>query len=301
MASRTRLLLLVTAACGTAALLASPTTVRGADGSGVTATTAPDCPVAAFPSLTASPANGRWPAPVLEVSCTADQVVVVSNGIPAYAFRQTTPADLRTQSYEWRFPRAPELADESTPIPLLGPAAIAVNGLPIYGPNEGEFPDPYGDPVFNRILDDCLGHTARRGDYHYHALLVACLTQGARADAPSPVIGWSFDGFAIYGSMGCRDAECNELTEYISGWRQSGDPTTYAWDNHEYVASSDPRVLDECNGHTGPAGDYHYHATDGFPYVLGCYSGFVDPSALGPGGESRRGVSRRPGPRTIRQ
>ncbi|NKB88334.1 MAG: YHYH protein [Acidobacteria bacterium] len=258
-----------------------------------------DCPVETFPSVSRDPANSRWPAPLLEITCTADQVVVTGNGIPGYAFKRTTPSDLREQSYEWRFPRQPELADDSTSIPLLGAVAIAVNGLPIYGPNEGEFPDPYGDPVYVGILDDCLGHTARRGDYHYHALLLACLTSGVAPEAASPVIGWSFDGFAIYGPRGCADGACTEVVEYVSGWQRSGDPTTYAWDKHDYVESADLNVLDQCNGHTGPQGDYHYHATSGFPYVLGCYSGYVDPSALGPSRGPDRG--RRRGPRTIRE
>lgn len=48
---------------------------------------------------------------------------------------------------------------------------------------------------------------------------------------------------------------------------------TYAWDNNEYRAKSGSQFLDRCNGHYGPAGDYHYHATETFPYVLGCYRG----------------------------
>jgi len=49
---------------------------------------------------------------------------------------------------------------------------------------------------------------------------------------------------------------------------------TYAWDNHIYAGDQgDPTVLDECNGRFGPDGTYRYHATDAFPYVLGCYRG----------------------------
>jgi hypothetical protein len=258
----------------------------------------PECPTSAFPSVTADPANGRWAAPRLEVTCNDSQVVVASNGIPPYEFQRTTPSDLREQEYVWRFPRHPELAEEPTAIPLLGPIAIAVNGLPIYGPNEGEHPDPYGDPVYNDILDWCMGHTARRGDYHYHALIVACLTARHDAAQPAPVIAWAFDGFPIYGPMGCVDGACTEVVEYQSGWRQTGDPSTYAWDNNEYsAAAATDFSLDRCNGHVGPLGDYHYHATSGFPYILGCYSGYVDPSALRPermGGPPPRGGRRGP-------
>ncbi len=259
----------------------------------------PDCPVASFPAVTADPANTRWDAPRLAVSCTDRQVVVESNGIPPYEFQRTTPSDLREQNYAWRFPRVAELADESTAIPLLGPIAIAVNGLPIYGPNEGERPDPYGDPVHNDILDWCLGHTARRGDYHYHALIVQCLTAGHDASAPSPVIAWAFDGFPIYGPNECTDRACTEVAEVESGWRRTGDPTTYAWDNHRYVEHQVSKALDPCNGHVGPDGDYHYHATSGFPYILGCYSGYADPSMTRPprGDRPEFGRGRRGPPR----
>lgn len=73
--------------------------------------------------------------------------------------------------------------------------------------------------------------------------------------------------------------------EFESGWVQTGDPTTYAWDNHEYRASDSETVLDVCNGRTGPDGHYRYHATEGFPYVLGCYHGVIDGGGIDPGDE----------------
>ncbi len=40
-------------------------------------------------------------------------------------------------------------------------------------------------------------------------------------------------------------------------------------------------ILDECNGQVGPEGDYHYHATETFPYILGCYNGAPTPNGGG--------------------
>ena len=34
----------------------------------------------------------------------------------------------------------------------------------------------WGDPVYNGLMDACLGHTSQQ-EYHYHALLVKCLTE----------------------------------------------------------------------------------------------------------------------------
>lgn len=235
-----------------------------------------DCPEAAlFPALTADPANAAYPDPSMTVSCEGDVLRVQSNGIPTYEYVDMTPNGLEAQAHDWRITRAPAQAAATTEIPLLGTAGFTLTGLPIYGPNEAEFPDPYGDPVYNELLDTCLGHTGGAADYHYHALLVACVLAGVEVadDEPDPIIGYALDGFPIYGPRGCLDEACAEVVTFESGWVQTGDPTTYAWDNHEYQGGGAATVLDACNGRVGPDGSYRYHATATFPYVLGCYAG----------------------------
>jgi hypothetical protein len=226
-------------------------------------------------------AGDLWEDPWLEVTCDEDTVHVESNGIPHFAFVQTTPNQLAPQDWNWDFPRHPQVADDITEIPLLGDAGVAVNGLPFYGPNEGAFPDPFGDPIYNAITDSCLGHTANRGDYHFHALLVECLSSGDFAGAPSPIIGYAFDGFPVYGPQGCVDLDCEDVVEFRSGWDMIGDPTTYAWDAYEFNERSTPEYLDECNGRYGPDGSYRYHATNNFPYILSCYRGTPTAGATG--------------------
>ena len=120
--------------------------------------------------------GGNYPDPTLSVSCDNTHMNVLSNGIPHFEFQELTPNPLSTQDYNWEIPLNPEVASQTTDIPLLGTVGIAVNGLPFYGPNEGEFPDPYGDPVYNGIMDFCSGHTGGNSDYHFHALLVECFT-----------------------------------------------------------------------------------------------------------------------------
>jgi hypothetical protein len=50
-------------------------------------------------------------------------------------------------------------------------------------------------------------------------------------------------------------------------------PKTCVWSNHAYSAKAGSQYLDQCNGHIGPNGAYHYHTTSTFPYILGCYRG----------------------------
>ncbi|MEM7247738.1 MAG: YHYH protein [Acidobacteriota bacterium] len=232
------------------------------------------CPTEHFPTLSPHPANAAYPDPVLDVSCDATTLIIESNGIPGFEFVQVTPNGLRAQDWTFRIPLNPELPAEWTEIPLLGTIGVGVNGLPAYGPNEGPHPDPWGDPVHAGVLDDHFGHTARDGDYHFHAMLVE--TFHGTPDVPgepSPIIGYASDGFPIHGPWGCVDLDCTEVIRFESGWEQTGDPTTYAWDNHEYVEKPEPQYLDRCNGRIGPDGTYRYHATDTFPYILGCYAG----------------------------
>lgn len=233
-----------------------------------------DCWQAAlFTDRAADPANSDYPDPAMSVGCSETTLVVESNGIPDYEFVPITPNPMEAQDHLWEIPLSPVLDDGPTELPLLGAVGFTVSGLPIQTPNEAENPDPYGDPVYNGILDFCYGHVGGDDDYHLHALLTECITSMAAEGEPSPILGFALDGFPIYGPNGCLDAECAELVTFTSGWVQTGDPSTYAWDNYAFTEDDDPLTLDQCNGREQPDGSYGYHATAGFPYVLGCSMG----------------------------
>jgi YHYH protein len=140
----------------------------------------------------------------------------------------------------------------------------------------------YGDPIYNSIMDECLGHTAN--EYHYHAFHQPCLTDGVREGQRSPILGYALDGFPIRGPYGCADADCHEVIRMKSGYKKIGDPTINAWQAYRFEKQEGPEYLDRCNGHTAPNGDYHYHATSTFPYIIGCYSGspILDQARGGP-------------------
>ena len=271
------------------------------DGAGVSG----DCwEAATLLDVSQAPGAGDgYDAPELSGWCEGDAFIVESNGMPTYTFVPTTPNALVAQDNRWEIPRSPAVADAPTDIPLLGLVGFAVNGMPFFGPNEAAIPAAmaWGDPVYNGITDGCLGHTAQ--EYHYHALLQKCLVQEAMVatpwtrpepstTTPSPVIGWAMDGFPIYGPQGCLDEACTEVVTFQSGWTQTGDPTSDAWDAYTFTADEDDTTLDACNGRFGPDGTYRYHATETFPYILGCFTGTADnvggggggPGGGGPGG-----------------
>ena len=242
-------------------------------------------------------AGGSYAKPTLTGACTDSTFTATSNGMPFYTYVSMTPNALQPVNQSWTIPRNPTVAATTTAVPLLGQVGFTVAGLPFYGPTEATQPanQIYGDPVFNGLMDGCFGHTSPQ-EYHNHALAVKCLTAAALAVAepwtlpdpaatePSPIIGWALDGFAIYGPNACLDAACQQVVTVKSGYVKTGDPTTYAWKAYTYTAApNDPTVLDACNGRVGPDGTYRYHATSGFPYILGCYKGTPVASGSGSG------------------
>ncbi|MDE0262878.1 MAG: YHYH protein [Bryobacterales bacterium] len=239
------------------------------------------CPTDVFLDVGRFPGAGDdYPKPRIEVECAEDTLVVRSNGIPHYEFIQITPNPLLETNREYRFPLRPELAETPTPIPLLGTVGVAINGIPFFGPNEGGVPYPgFGDPIYNSIMDACMGHTAR--EYHYHALVQACLAADIKAGEPSPILAYAADGFAVYGPYGCADKDCSSVVKFKSSWKKLRDPEIDAWDAFRYEPRQEPEYLDRCNGHSGDdhGGVYHYHVTESWPYIVGCFSGTPSPDA----------------------
>ncbi len=69
----------------------------------------------------------------------------------------------------------------------------------------------------------------------------------------SPIVGFAFDGFPLYGPYEANELKAMDATGAIA--------------------------LDVCNGHSDAQRGYHYHVTPGrFPYILGGYAGVVEPS-----------------------
>ena len=217
------------------------------------------------------------PTPELNVFCDDDMMIVESNGIPNFEYTQVTPNGLAEQNYRWLIPQTPTEAAETSPIPLVGPVAIAVNGLPIFGPNEAPF-DDYGDPLLDQLLDYCNGHTAPGGIYHFHAR-PDCLFETVEGEV-GLVIGYAFDGYPILAPYLCEDEDCSSVIEAVSSWQRTSEVRN-AWEANEYIAGSGN--LDQCNGTYLADGSYAYFATATFPYFMGCYHG--EAVANGPGGE----------------
>jgi phosphatidylethanolamine-binding protein (PEBP) family uncharacterized protein len=152
--------------------------------------------------------------------------------------RQVPLAQPYYGSKAWQIPLNP--APAVTPVSAAtalyrGAIALAVNGVPIFNALNNRGDDAY----LAGELDQWGGHAGKADDYHYH---IAPLHLQALIGADKP-IAYALDGYAIYGIL--------------------------------EVDGSEPRGLDTFNGHIGPNGIYHYHASMTYPYINGGMYGKV--------------------------
>ena len=162
------------------------------------------------------------------------------------------PNSIRVQNFTFRLPLEPKLADHITRLPM-GPIGTALNGVVFFNPFEMAGMNAV-DGYSEVWLDSCCGHPQQTGVYHYHKY-PTCVRSPFKDDGKqhSPVIGFAFDGYPIYGPYESDALMAKDLTN--------------------------ERALDACNGHHDDERGYHYHVTPGrFPYILGGYSGVVEPS-----------------------
>ena len=282
-----------------------------------------------------------------EVSITLNEthLIISTNGIPNHDFESTLACTgggdcTSEKSYTWSIPRSPvndtsgghdssncpEAAGDYECAPDRGAVAVAINGVPIYGPEDG----PGGDAVaaehgaYNEDrqpieLGICHGHAAQGGTYHYHAdgncmhwhpkdgesiendydeSTIQAVAMNTYDGNHSQVIGVAYDGYPIYGFWGYDDSM--NIVEMKSSYELKAGETGYNGID-DYKFTEGLGHLDVCNGHFGPTPDfpqgiYHYHTTMqngdgdmGFPYFLICYHGEADMSSDAGGGQGGGG------------
>lgn len=255
--------------------------------------------------------------------------VFEADGMPDHATgsfpNSGNPNRMSPQRYRMRVPLRPEVAPQPTPLPR-GLFGIALNGV-MFDPSTAEFwnNDPRSgwnyDALSGRInlgLDRNNAHVQPTGAYHYHGVPTGLIARLAQPGRPV-MIGYSADGFPMYGPQGYRVAgdSTSPLVDLRSSWRlregsRQGGPGgrfdgTYNED-YEYVAGHGD--LDRCNGRSGvtpeyPNGTYYYVVTAAFPFVPRCFTGTPDASFRqgpvhergGPGGGPPGGPGGGPPPR----
>lgn len=141
--------------------------------------------------------------------------------------------------------QASDLHNQNHALPM-GPIGIAANGVVFFNPFDANSMDA------SNIMDYCCGHPAPDNTYHYHKYPICINSPWAdEGNEHSPLLGWAFDGFPIYGPYAA--------------------PGLLARD----IKGSD--ALNEFNEHSDPDRGPHYQVTPGkFPYIIGGFWGTAD-------------------------
>lgn len=266
------------------------------------------------------------PSNVQLVQYSADWVYVTCTCIPGYdigpwAGNPNIPAN---QNFLFRITRTPQENTGNLINTPLGHIGTWSNGVSIFNAKDAMSYNNQGVWNQNAIMvegmsfDTCLGHPAPNGEYHHH-LHPKCLYNENDNTAHSPIIGYAFDGFPIYGAYAYANTNgtggitrmktsyrlrnitarttlpdgtvlnANQYGPAISGFY----PLGYYIEDFEYVGGLGD--LDEHNGRFSitpeyPAGTYAYFVTidsalqGEYPYTLGPqYYGTVPTGNTGPG------------------
>ncbi len=277
-------------------------------------------------NTTGATGYGGLPADVQEVRYSSENVYVSSSDIPDYAIGPwgndpNVPTD---QHFVFRIPRAPAVENGTKTATPLGPVGVWVNGVAVFNAKDARTYNDRGVWHSNAVtvetgdFDACLGHPAPGGAYHHHQNL-RCLYD-ADSTVHSPILGFAFDGYPIYGPYAYANADgTGAIARMRSGYRlrditgrttlaggaalspaQYGPPVSstyplgYFVEDYEHVDG-----LGDLDAHNGrfaatpeyPQGTYAYYVTveaDGvsaYPYTIGpTYDGVAAADDITTGG-----------------
>jgi len=253
---------------------------------------------------------------ILDFIIEDQNITITTNGLPNHDFESTIGCCATAQSNTYTIPLNPTEDPDCNPTissegcvmaPTRGTIAFAVNGVAIFGPEDG----PGGDAVALEEgayeqdegeqpvdLGVCHGHSGPGGEYHYHAdancihwhtedgetMYDYNLNSQRTLSTHSKIVAFALDGYSIYGYTGWDDD--GEVVEMTSSYKlKDGANGSGGINDYEYVQGLG--TLDACNGIFSatpdwPEGIYHYHTTMvngeggiGFPYFINCYAGEI--------------------------
>ncbi len=251
---------------------------------------------------------------IQKLQYSTDYIYVSATCIPGYDIGpwKANPNTASNQNFVFKITRKPTKNTGTASKVGLGHVGIWSNGVSIYNASDGMSYNNAG--VWNRnayffegiSFDNCLGHPAQNGEYHHH-VSPKCLYNSVDSSKHSPIIGYAWDGFPIYGAYAYTNTDgTGKIKRMNSSYKVKSIVTrtngpnpdqTYPlgcfMEDYEFVAGYGD--LDERNGRycitpDYPSGTYAYfvtideNQTPVFPYVMySTYYGVVTPGNQGPG------------------
>ena len=152
------------------------------------------------------------PSNVQDVSYTTTDVYISASCIPGYSIGpwMGNPNIPVNKNFVYKITRSPQKNTGTLVATGLGHTGVWSNGVSIFNSDDGM---SYNNQnIWNRnayfwegaSFDNCLGHPAPNGEYHHH-VSPKCLYDVTDSTHHSPIIGYSFDGFPVYGAYGYTD------------------------------------------------------------------------------------------------
>jgi YHYH protein len=198
-----------------------------------------------------------WVRDNVTLSIQDGSLVIHTKGLPNHPtgkFPGVNPNYIQEQDATYYLPLNPKInpahfvttRNNSNHALNMGPIGIALNGVVFFNPFDA------GSQDASSLMDSCCGHPNPDGLYHYHKYPICMNSPWSDQGAThSPLIGFAFDGFPIYGPYESANLMAKDLV---------GDKT-----------------LNDFNIHYDSDRGWHYHVTPGkFPYIIGGYWGTVD-------------------------
>lgn len=251
---------------------------------------------------------------VQSVAYTTTDVYVKCTSVPEYTIGpwQSNPNTPAQQNFTFKITRAPQKNTGNPVQTPLGHTGVWSNGVSIFNAKDGMTYMNQGrwnrDALFweGISFDNCLGHPAPGGEYHHH-VNPRCVYDDTDSTHHSPIIGYAFDGYPIYGAYGYANtngtgAIARMRTSFVvttATTRANGPAMSAQYpagcfiEDYSYVAGSGD--LDDHNGRfcvtpEYPNGTYAYFVTIDaqrkpvYPYGPGpTYYGVVQAGNTGPG------------------
>jgi hypothetical protein len=148
-------------------------------------------------------------ADVTGIYYTQNYVFITSNSIPSYSIGPWQDLDYlpSAQNVTYRFSFKPQENLGTKSKAPIGAVGLWIDGVAMNNPDDGMSYKSLGVwnilSPFHQIekYDPCYGHINRYGGYHNHINPI-CLYDSTDSSKHSPLLGYLFDSFPIYGPFG---------------------------------------------------------------------------------------------------
>jgi hypothetical protein len=199
--------------------------------------------------------GGKWNGSYTDVTkiyYDNNYVYITANSLPDYMIGigngsniwNANPNYAKGQGYTFKITRNPSSATTKSYI-QMGLIGFWKNGVGIYNAEDGYSyqsstgsVSTSGDGSWNRnaamievvSFDSCYGHPDENEVYHVH-LNPICMYNSTNSASHSPIIGWAWDGYPIYGPFGYSSANnsASSIKRMMTGYslRNITTRTTY--------------------------------------------------------------------------